>query len=59
VLGALAVALECRAVVALQWHYPSDALGGAAFGVGMVLLVDGVLHLLGPAAARLWGSGPR
>ncbi len=57
-LGALAVVLECRAVVALQWHYPSDALGGAVFGVGTVLLVDGVLHLLGPPAARLWGGGP-
>lgn len=34
------------AVVGLRWHYPSDALGGAAFGVGLVLLVDGVFHLL-------------
>ena len=34
------------AVVGLRWHYPSDALGGAAFGVGVVLLVDGVLHLV-------------
>jgi membrane-associated phospholipid phosphatase len=28
-------------VVALQWHYPTDALAGLAFGVGVVLLVDG------------------
>src|SRR5664280_3116 len=29
------------AVVALRWHLPSDALAGLAFGVGVVLLVDG------------------
>lgn len=45
VLGALAVTLECRAVIALQWHLPSDALAGAVFGVGVVLLTDGLLHL--------------
>ena len=31
----------CAAVVALQWHYPSDALAGATFGIGIVLVVDG------------------
>ena len=36
------------AVIGLRWHYPSDALAGAAFGVGVVLLVDGVLHLVAP-----------
>ncbi len=34
------------AVVGLRWHYPSDALAGATFGVGLVLLVDGVVHLV-------------
>lgn len=34
------------AVVGLRWHYPSDALGGATFGAGLVLLVDGVVHLV-------------
>jgi len=32
------------AVVSLQWHYPTDALGGLAFGAGVVLAVDGLLH---------------
>ena len=29
------------AVVSLQWHFPTDALGGLAYGVGVVLMVDG------------------
>jgi hypothetical protein len=45
-MGAFLVGLECMAVVALQWHYPADAVGGAAFGAGFVVLVDGVLHLV-------------
>ncbi len=46
------------AVIGLRWHYPSDALGGAAFGVGVVLLVDGVLHLLSrPSPPRLGPPG--
>lgn len=57
VLGALVVTVECRAVVALQWHFPSDAIAGAAFGVGVVLVVDGLLHVVGPAAVR--SLGPR
>jgi len=52
-VAAIAVVLECMAVVALQWHYPSDAVAGAAFGAGFVVLVDGVLHLgAGHAPAR-------
>ena len=46
--GSAAVALTSVAVVALRWHYPSDVLAGAAFGVGIVLFVDGVLQRLGP-----------
>ena len=57
VLGALVVTVECRAVVARQWHFPSDAIAGAAFGVGVVLVVDGLLHVVGPAAVR--SLGPR
>jgi hypothetical protein len=40
VIGAVVVALTVTAVVALQWHYPSDALAGVALGAGMVLLID-------------------
>jgi membrane-associated phospholipid phosphatase len=29
------------AVVSLHWHYPTDALAGLAYGVGVVLLADG------------------
>jgi len=54
-IGVFVVALECMAVVALQWHNPSDALAGAVFGAGMVLLVDGVLHLEVGAARRRRG----
>jgi hypothetical protein len=56
-LGLLAVVMMVFAVVALQWHYPSDALSGALFAVGMVVLVDGAAHVLSrrPTAA----GGPR
>jgi membrane-associated phospholipid phosphatase len=33
------------AVAVPRRYYPTDALGGGLFGVGTVLLVDGVLHL--------------
>ncbi len=29
------------AVVSLQWHYPTDAAAGLAYGVAVVLLLDG------------------
>jgi len=45
VIGAFLVGLECIAVIALQWHLPTDALGGVVVGVGVVLLFDGLLHL--------------
>ena len=44
-LSLLAVAGTCAAVVVLRWHYPTDALGGVAVGVGTVLVVDAVLHI--------------
>ena len=37
------------AVIALQWHLPTDALAGVAYGVGVVLVVDGVVWALGSA----------
>ena len=49
VIGAFLVGLECIAVTALQWHLPTDALGGVAVGVGVVLVVDGLLHLALPS----------
>ena len=52
VIGAFLTGLECIAVVALLWHYPTDALAGAAFGAGVVFLVDGSLHLAVGAVRR-------
>ncbi len=44
-VGAVLAGLECAAVTALQWHLPTDALGGVLLGVGTVLVFDGVLHV--------------
>ena len=52
IVGAFFVGLVCMAVIALQWHLPTDALGGVAFGAGVVLLVDGVIHLVVWAVRR-------
>jgi membrane-associated phospholipid phosphatase len=43
-LGCLATMGTGVAVVVLRWHYPTDALGGAALGVGSVLVTDALLH---------------
>jgi membrane-associated phospholipid phosphatase len=55
-LGCLAIVGTSAAVVVLRWHYPTDALGGAAVGVGSVLAVDALLRgariLLGLLARR-------
>ena len=57
-LAAFVVGLECMAVVALQWHYPTDAVAGAVLGAGVVLLADGLLHrVTGPVRAT--GTGRR
>ncbi len=56
--GAVVVALVGVAVVAVRWHYPSDALAGVAFGAGVVLLVDGLLHLGGGQELATSGGGP-
>jgi len=45
VVGLVATGSMAVAVTGLRWHYPTDALGGALFGAGIVLLADGVLHL--------------
>ena len=34
IVGAFIVGLECISVIALQWHFPTDALGGVILGVG-------------------------
>jgi len=57
-IGAFLVGLECMAVVALQWHFPTDGLGGAVFGAGMVLLIDGLIHLAVSAERRRRGTTP-
>jgi hypothetical protein len=46
VLGSLSVALMIVAVIALRWHYPTDALAGIVLGVGVVLMVDSAAHSL-------------
>ncbi len=46
VVGSLSVALMIVAVIALRWHYPTDALAGVVLGVGVVLMVDRAAHSL-------------
>jgi membrane-associated phospholipid phosphatase len=45
--GAAAAVATSAAVVVLRWHYPTDALGGLAVGMGSVLLVDALARLGG------------
>jgi membrane-associated phospholipid phosphatase len=58
VLGLLAIAGTGAAVVVLRWHYPTDALGGAAVGVGAVLVVDALLHIPGVVAEMIGSAHP-
>jgi membrane-associated phospholipid phosphatase len=44
-VAAAATLAMADAVIALRWHYPSDALGGLVLGVAVVVFVDGLLHL--------------
>ncbi len=46
VLGAAYAVWITVAVVALRWHYPTDALAGLLLGVGVVVLVDGASWLV-------------
>jgi hypothetical protein len=70
VFGIATVSVVIVAVVALQWHYPTDALAGALFGLGMVLLVDGAIGIASgrgndrsragrPHAVRHWRRSSR
>ncbi len=43
-VGAVLVGACALGVVGLRWHLPTDALAGAVFGVGVVLLLDGTLQ---------------
>ena len=52
-VGTLAASGVCAAVIVLRWHYPTDALGGVAVGVGAVLTLDALLHLPWALAGRL------
>lgn len=54
--GAVYVVWMSMAVVALRWHYPTDALAGVAFGVGTVLLVDGLVWLALSRRTRRTGT---
>jgi membrane-associated phospholipid phosphatase len=51
VAGTMAVGLMTVAVIGLRWHYPSDALAGGVLGVAVVLLADGLAHLLAPTGS--------
>ncbi len=44
-VGAAATVGVCAAVIVLRWHFPTDALGGVAVGVGAVLVVDALAHI--------------
>ena len=46
-MGAAYVLWMSEAVIALQWHYPTDALAGIAYGTGVMLLVDVAVSTLG------------
>jgi membrane-associated phospholipid phosphatase len=54
-LGGLAVIGTSAAVVVLRWHYPTDALGGAAVGVGSVLVIDALARGARVLIGRLHG----
>jgi membrane-associated phospholipid phosphatase len=59
-LGCLATVGTSAAVVVLRWHYPTDALGGAAVGVGSVLVIDALMRgarVLGGLWYRLDAAG--
>ncbi len=45
-IGAAYVLWMSEAVIALQWHYPTDAAAGVAYGTGVVLVVDVLLSAL-------------
>jgi membrane-associated phospholipid phosphatase len=58
--GGVVTALVGTSVVALGWHYPTDAVAGVAMGTGVVLLADGAARGARLRARRRRGahSGP-
>ncbi|HVA03694.1 MAG TPA: phosphatase PAP2 family protein [Acidimicrobiales bacterium] len=56
--GGTVTVLAVVSVVALRWHFPTDAVAGAALGVGVVLLTDCAARALaGRVLAGRAGSG--
>jgi membrane-associated phospholipid phosphatase len=55
VLGGVYAVWMAVAVVALGWHYPTDALAGLSFGAGVVLLADGVSWVVFGRRGRVQG----
>lgn len=53
----LVVVAVCAAVVAMRWHYPTDALGGICVGGGSMLLLDGLFHVPSALRARRRSAG--
>jgi len=52
VVAALVSVWMWTAVVFLHWHYPTDALAGLAYGVGVVLVTDGAAWRIAVRAGR-------
>lgn len=62
VIGSLYALWMTLAVVAIGWHYPTDAFAGLALGVGTVLLADGLCRRVADAFGRarlVRGAHPR
>ncbi len=59
VLAATYAVWMAVAVVALRWHYPTDALAGLSLGVGVVVLVDGASRLAFGGRGRPQGAAGR
>ncbi len=51
-LGGTVTVLACIAVVALRWHYPTDAAAGLALGAAVMLLTDCAARGLAARSAR-------
>ena len=58
IVGSLYALWMALAVIALQWHLPTDAIAGLAYGVGVVLVVDGSAWKVA-VAMRQWRAGER
>jgi membrane-associated phospholipid phosphatase len=55
-LGGTVTVLAAMSVVALRWHYPTDALAGVAVGGGVVLVADCVARAVATRVARARAS---